>query len=260
MPATAVVSIAFGTTHMDALQDIQKTEEQLAQSMPGLPLFRAFTSRKVIRALHNRQMDIPDPPQLLEQLAKSGYRRLICQPLHIIPGIEYHKLMEELTAATADFDQILVGKPLLDTQQDHLQVAQAILQNLPDWQDGDGLILMGHGTEHSADVCYQTLQQTLCTLGAGNIFVGTVEGRCTLPTLLPALHRAGLKKIHLMPFLLVAGDHAKEDMAGDAPDSWRSILLSEGFSVQCHLQGLGSIPQIRALFCRHALQAQPITR
>ena len=243
----AIAVVSFGTTVPRAMSAIEGIERAAARRC-GQTVFRAFTSHFVRKRLRERDhIDIPDPRTLFTRLIQQGYSSILCLPTHVIPGIEY----EALLADAAAFPQVRVAKPLLWSEADYVTCVHALMHSIPPRADGEALVLMGHGTEHFANAAYCQLEHTFRTQGYANVYVGTVEGYPTLAHILPQLHAAGIQTVLLAPFLTVAGDHAQNDLAGDAPDSWKSQLEADGFAVRTQLKGLGELPEIAEIFAGH---------
>lgn len=249
MTQKAQITVSFGTTHLDALQAISAIEENLSLAFPEYDSFRAFTSTMVIRRLEEqRNLKIHTPQQLLLYLHQQGYREILCQSLHIIPGLEYEKLKMQLISVQKSFDSIRLGEPLLSCEANYTAVVKQLMGELPPLEADEALLLMGHGTPHFSSACYAQLELTFYQLGFPNVFVGTVEGFPSIHYLLKRMKDGNYRKAVLAPFMIVAGDHAKNDLNGAEPDSWRSVLEQHGFSVKVILKGLGEYPFISKLF------------
>lgn len=259
MPNKAVLVVSFGTTHLDTLEKtIQPIEWDIAARMPGRIQHRAFTSEMILRKLQMRDgLRIDNVPQALERLLEEGITDVVIQPTHIINGDECAKLLEQAAPFKSRFDQLSVGRPLLSSLEDYRSTAAALLEILPGAQPDTAILFMGHGTTHFANSAYCQLEYILHNQGRTDILVGTVEGYPGLEEVLCRLaERPQVKRALLYPLMVVAGDHAKNDLAGEGPDSWRSRLEADGYRTACVLAGLGEYPGIRKLFVRHALDAQ----
>lgn len=256
----AVLVVSFGTSHEDTLRkNIEAIEKTIASKFPDRALKRAFTSGMIIGALQSRGgPTIDDTAQALLKLSAEGYTDVIIQPTHIMNGEEYEKML----AQAAPFSKTLrisIGKPLLTEVQDYKDMAQSIMRQIPAPAENEAVILMGHGTGHYANSAYCQLEYVFGDMGRERTFIGTVEGYPGIEEVIKKLKKnPGIKLLHLYPLMIVAGDHAKNDMAGEAPDSWKSILLRQGYGVVCHLNGLGENPGIREIFALHALRATKI--
>ena len=243
----AMVVVSFGTSVPEAMKAIENVE-RTAEQVCGQPVYRAFTSRIIRKKLRERDgIDIPDPHTLFEHLIAQGYDSIHCLTTHVIAGIEY----EQLCADAAQFPQVHMARPLLWSESDYDACVHAVMHNIPARRENEALLLMGHGTEHFANAAYCELEHKFRTEGYANVYVGTVEGYPQLDSIIPQLQAAKIKRIVLMPFLIVAGDHARNDLSGDAPDSWKSQLEALGFETRTVLMGLGENPEIAQKFAGH---------
>lgn len=258
----ALVVISFGTSHMDTRKKtIESCENKLREEFSDMDFYRAWTSKMIINKLIRRDNEyIMYPDELLEELYFKGYREVYIQSLHIICGEEYHKLMEIISKYKDKFDKIILGRPLLSNLDDYDETADFINEVVNKDLEEDiknniqvATVWMGHGTEHSAHSAYAALEYRLKRREIPS-YIATVEGHPSLDDLIFFLKKDGIKKIHLRPLLLVAGDHAKNDMAGEE-DSWRSILEKEGFDVKIHLEGLGEFENIQRKFATNLREA-----
>lgn len=250
----AILVVSFGTSYIDTLKKtIEKVEDRIRDEFKEYDIFRAFTSHMIIRSLKAKEgISVKTPGEALEQLYRDGYEEVILQPLHIMPGEEYHYVMIEMKKYKDKFKSIELGRPALYYQgiehlpQDYDIFIDAIKPLIA--EDG-ATLFMGHGTAHPANSCYGCLQNRLIDLGYNNVFIGTVEG---YPTLEDAEKRLnGHKKVTLAPLMLVAGDHARNDMAGDEEDSWKTILEEKGYEVEVKLVGLGELNGIQEMYVNH---------
>jgi sirohydrochlorin cobaltochelatase len=206
----------------------------------------------VINILKNRDnLLVFNPEEALEEMKKENIKEVYIQPLHIIAGHEYEKLLnqvEEFKDRNRDFI-IKVGKPLLYDEDDYIRVIDSLEDDIPSKEKG--LAFMGHGTDHLVDSSYKKLEKGFRDKGYKNIFVGTVEGERGLTYIIDEMKNEGLREIKLCPFMLVAGDHVINDMASDDEDSWKSQLEKEGFSVTVIVKGLGQNESIQDIYLDH---------
>ena len=249
----AILVASFGTTYQETCRaTIEACENKIAESFPGYEVRRAFTSsivRKILRERDNVIVD--DTGEALTKMKQDGFSEVIVQPLHIIPGEEYHdKILKPVGEFAGQFDRLAVGRPILARQEDYKAAVEALKRQLPDLREDQAVILMGHGSDHPANACYAMLQLVLFDT-VPNVYIANVEGYPGLDDVIPKLRAAGLKKVILMPFMLVAGDHAINDMAGEEEGSWKNILVREGFEVCLHLHGLGENPACREIYAEH---------
>lgn len=248
----AILVVSFGTSYEETLEKtIAATERRIAEAYPDYEHRRAFTSGIVIRVLAKRGIKVDDVATALGRLRDEGFTRVVIQPLHLIPGVEYHELLVEAGKARATFAELAVGEPLLSGPESFFELARVLEPSLPACAPGEAVVFMGHGTHHAANAAYPTMQRVFDDLGLP-VYVGTVEGYPELPGVIRLLKRDGVRKVTLLPLMMVAGDHANNDMAGDEDDSWKSVLTREGFEVECALRGLGELPAVRDLYAAKA--------
>jgi len=255
----AILVVSFGTTHEDARKvTIDKIEEKISNTFADYDIRRAFTSHIVLKVLKNRDnIHIDSPEEALEKLKNEGYNEIIVQPLHLIPGVEFDYVNNVVNRykIAKTFDNIVVGRPLIcfkgeeeGVPDDYSIILDALTKQLP---QNDTVILMGHGTNHIANAVYCCFESVLRDRGFKNVHVATVEGYPTLDRVIPNVKAQGCNEVTLMPLLLVAGDHAKNDMAGEKEDSWKNILESEGFKVNIYLHGLGENSGVQDIYIQH---------
>lgn len=255
----AILIAAFGTSVPEAQQALDQVDVKVRKSFPDVEVRWAYTS-KIIRKKLAQQGKIYDSPETaLAKLMDDGYTHVAVLPLHTIPGREFHELSQNahLFGQMADgFQSILVAYPLLSSHEDMTQVAKAMLQHIPRERKADeAVVLMGHGTEHHpADAIYLAMNQVFQE-GDRNVFVATVEGYPTLDDVLPKLREQKVKTVYLMPFMAVAGDHARNDMAGTEPDSWKSNLEKNGYNVKVVLKGTAEYPEVVDVWVKHLQSA-----
>lgn len=247
----AIVITSFGTSVPEARVSITAVEEALKSAAPGCVCLRAFTSSIIRRILDGRGEHVPGVTEALEQLRADGVRRVAVQPTHLLYGFEYDKLKAEADAFVSQFDQVTVGRPLLADTGDILRFAEGLSQTFPR-REGEAVVLMGHGTGHFANAVYPALQTALHLKDRDDLYIGTVEG---WPSFEDVLKQLKERRVLLAPLMLVAGDHAREDMAGDSPDSWKSRLEQEDFSVFCSFTGLGMLPWVQEMYRERLLSA-----
>lgn len=246
----ALVCASFGTTVPTAAADIAGVEQALAAAAPGWQLLRAYTSGMVRTALAGRGQPEDSVPEALARAAAAGCRRVLVQPTHFLWGVEYDKLKAQALAAAPGFDWLRVGRPLLDDTRDLRALAGAIGALYPA-EPGRAVVLMGHGSAHRANVVYPALQGIFELQSRPDIRVGTVEGWPGLAEVCAALARSRASRVLLVPLMLVAGDHAQNDMAGPGPHSWRSVLAGQGYRVDWVRHGLGSEKAVQDLYAAH---------
>ena len=259
MSKKALLMVSFGTSYEKGMAAISNIEKICRDAFPEYDFFRAFTSGMIIKKLSRQGVDIHNPESLMEKLVMEGYDEVLCQPTHIISGLEYNKILDTLKRYADRIPLIRIGKPLLTSEEDYLRTADIIMSELPRQLKADeALILMGHGTEHKADNIYTLFEHVLRDVGYANAFVGTVEGFLNVDYLIRRLKRRAFRKIYAMPLMVVAGDHACKDLAGEEKDTWNSKLKAAGYETELILKGLGEIDQIGLIYAEHAQEAERI--
>ena len=256
MNQKALAVISFGTTYTLAQDAIMQIESILSCHAKEYDCFRAFTSKMVIAKLKREQGQyVLTPEELMEQLYQKGYKEVLCQPLHIINGFEFEKMYKALSTFADKFDKIQIGRPLLTFEDDYKACCDIVMKYAPAPKEEAALVFMGHGTPHDSNSVYTELDQRLKELGYPQVFMGTVEAEPSLDTLLEKIQTLHVKRVILAPFMVVAGDHAINDMSGDEEDSWKSTFEKAGYEVECILKGLGEYPAVRQIYVKHALKA-----
>ena len=250
----AILVVSFGTSyHETRKKTIKACENKIKESFKDYDFYRAFTSGMIINKLKKRDnMFIDNPSEALEKLYNAGYQEVVVQSLHIICGDEYNKLKDMVAQYEDKFDKISIGRPLLTYIDDYRETVEAVKKDLDKMDIDEAVVFMGHGTEHESHSSYPAIEYMFRDYGI-NAFVGTVEGYPELEQVIKKLKNRNIKTVDLLPFMLVAGDHAINDMASDEEDSWKTILEKEGFNVKVHVKGLGENPYIQEKFKNHAL-------
>ncbi|MDO4483911.1 MAG: sirohydrochlorin cobaltochelatase [Clostridia bacterium] len=249
-----ILVVSFGTSYDDNRDlSIGAVEADIAAAFPEYEVRRAFTAQTVIDILGDRNdLDIDNVTEAMDRLVADGVTKVVIQPTHVMNGAEYHDVMAEIAPYADKFEVMAIGAPLLTTYEDYEAVIEALLADNENAGSADtALVYMGHGTHHFANATYSQLEAMMHAEGYENAFVGTVEGFPTLEVVQSQVTAYGAKKIVLMPLMVVAGDHASNDMAGDEEDSWKVILTGAGFEVECVLEGLGQNADIRAIYIDH---------
>ena len=271
-----ILVVSFGTSFNDSrVADIKGIEDALQEAFPDWSVRRAFTAQIIINHVQARDGEyIDNMDQALDRAVANGVKNLIIQPTHLMHGAEYDELMEAVEVYQGQFETVKVAEPLLGEvgtdatviNADKAVVAEAITtEAVKDAgydsldaakEDGVAFVFLGHGTSHTAKVSYSQMQTQMGELGYDNVFIGTVEGEpeeTACEAVIDAVAQAGYKKVILRPLMVVAGDHANNDMAGDDEDSWKSIFTASGKfdSVDTQITGLGSIDAIQQLYVAH---------
>ncbi len=272
--------VSFGTSFNDSrVQDISAIEKALQEANPDWSVRRAFTAQIIINHVQAREGDrIDNMEQALDRAVANGVKNLVIQPTHLMHGAEYDELVEVVEAYKDQFDNVVIAEPLLGEvgkdatviNEDKEAVAIAVVNETLKTagyesteaaaQEGVAFVFMGHGTSHTAKVTYSQMQTQMQKLGYDNVFIGTVEGEpeeTECENVIEAIAEAGYTKVILRPLMVVAGDHANNDMAGDDEDSWKSMFeASEKFEgIECQIAGLGQIEDIQKIYIQHTAEA-----
>lgn len=256
----AILVLSFGTTYAEnRAATIDKTVAEIQAAHPDTKVVLAFTSHIIIdRIQQNEGITIPTPEQALEQLKNEGYTRVAVTTLNVIPGIEYDYNAALFDMYKGQFKKMTLGTPVLywmgqENQRDDVaEFVQAIGTQFPRLGETDAVLVMAHGTPHPANAYYSVLQSRFDEAKLGNVFVYSVEGWPHLDTVIPKLKAKGVKHVTIMPMMMVAGDHANNDMAGAEADSHKSILEQAGFTVSPYIHGLGENAAVRQMFVQRA--------
>ena len=245
---TALLMVHFGTTHDDTRQQTIDAVNDLArQSFPQMDVREAYTSRIVIKRLAQRGIVRKTPLEMLLQLRSEGYQHVVVQPTHIIPGEEYATLLDDVRKVKHLFTDIRVGKPLLYSLDDCQAVATLFNSQLSAEADKRShVVWVGHGTAHPANAMYSQMDYLLKRLNP-HFHVGTIEGFPSFDDVVSDLKQAKARRVVLVPFMFVAGDHAKNDIS----EEWKAALEKEGFHVELRLEGLGQNKGVQQLFMNH---------
>lgn len=252
----AILVISFGTSYPETRKKtIEACEQRLAQAYPDRDFFRAFTSRMIMAKLAKRDGEIIDnPEQALTRLRDLGYDDVAIQSLHVINGDEYEKITSQIEAFRPYFKKLVIGKPLITHFEDYETVIEALQQQTPELADDERMVFMGHGATHHAFAAYACLDHLL-THKKIPMIIGAVESYPEIDVVIERLKAEQVRKVHLMPLMIVAGDHAINDMASDEEDSWNTLIQQAGFETQSWLQGLGENSAIQQMFVDHLQQA-----
>lgn len=246
-----LLMVSFGTAHPEALErDLGPVERAIQGALPEYLPVRAFGSGKVAQALRQREgMTVPTVREALEWLRQQGVRELVVQSAFLLPGKEDALLLEELGQVKSWFSSLRVGRPLLGSREDCLELAAGLAEVFP--REKGPVVLMGHGTERPGNEAYSALAAAL----PEHLHLGIMEGEPGPEAVCHTLRSLGVQRVTLAPLLLAAGSHARREMASGRPDSWKSKLEAAGIQAECLLRGLGSRDFVQQMFARHALEA-----
>ena len=255
---TELLVVSFGTSYNDNRREtVGAIEKAMQTAFPDYSVRRGFTSQIIIDHVNKRDGEVIDNvTEALDRAVDNGVKTLVVQPTHLMNGLEYNDLKDELATYADSFEKIALGEPLLTSDDDFQKVADAIVDVTKEYDDGETAIcFMGHGTEAESNQVYTKMQQVLTDGGHTNYFVGTVEATPSLEDVIAAVKESGCKKVVLRPLMIVAGDHANNDMAGDEDGSWKTEFEKAGFEVTTVVEGLGSVPAIQEILVAHAQAA-----
>lgn len=275
-----ILVVSFGTSFNDSrVADIKGIEDAIQEANPNWSVRRAFTAQIIINHVQARDGEkIDNMDQALERAVANGVKNLVVQPTHLMHGAEYDELVEAVNNYSDKFESVKIAEPLLGevgddasvVNEDKKAVAELITAEAVKTagfdsldaakEDGTAFVFMGHGTSHTAKISYSQMQAQMNDLGYDNVFIGTVEGEpeeTSCENVIEAVKNAGFKKVVLRPLMVVAGDHANNDMAGDDEDSWQSQFIASGNfdGVESQIAGLGEIEGIQQLYVAHTAAA-----
>lgn len=244
----SVLMVHFGTTFDDTRKNtIDAVNEEAEKEFPNMEVREAYTSRIIMRRLKERGIVKDNPAEALDKLVKEGYTHIIVQPTNIINGVESKTLEQQLEMYKDKFKEIRTGSALLSTPEDYKAVAEIINKEVGKVADDEAVVLVGHGTHDNGNAAYPAMDYTAKSMGY-KFYVGTIEGFPEFDDVVKELKKDNIKKVILMPFMFVAGDHANNDIAVD----WKEALEKEGFTVEVKLTSLGMMENIRKMFIEHA--------
>ena len=250
--------VSFGTSFNDSRRmTIGGIERALQKAFPDWSVRRAFTSQIIIDHVKNRDGEVIDNvAEALDRAVENGVKTLVVQPTHLMHGYEYTDLVEELAGYADAFESITVGEPLVSSEEDFALTAAVLADVTAAYDDGKtAIVYMGHGTEAASNEIYGKMQQLMTAAGYENYFIGTVEAEPSVDDVLALVQAGSYERVVLRPMMIVAGDHANNDMAGDEEDSWKSVFEAAGYDVECVLQGLGQSRVIQQMFVQHTADA-----
>lgn len=249
----AIVVVSFGTSYIEQLKSsIENVEDKIRKEFREYDVYRAFTSHKIIKKLKkDNGISVRTLEDVLEELYESGIDEVLIQPLHLIPGEEYSYIKSLYEENIKRFITFKLGRPIFYYQgfEELPNDYSLFIESIKDLISADkGVVMFGHGSSNPANSVYGCLQTVLEDEGYENVFVGTVEGYPNFKTVLKRIKKRNIKEIMLMPLMLVAGDHAINDMASDEEDSWKSMFEAEGIKVTLHMKGLGEVDKFGQLY------------
>lgn len=249
----AILVVSFGTSHLDALKNsIEKIEDSIRENFKEYDIFRSFTSHMIVKKLKEKHnMEVMFPEHALKNLAEEGYEEVIVQPLHIIPGEEFDYIKHMVEEYRKCFKEIETGRPIFyyegfESAPDDYSYFVDTMKDLI--ENNSPCVFVGHGSAHPSNAAYGCLQSVLEDKDYENAFVGTVEGYPNFSNVIKRAKKKNIKEVTIIPLMVVAGDHAKNDMASDEEDSWKSRFEKEGIKANVLLKGLGEYDEFVKLY------------
>lgn len=253
-----LLAVSFGTSYNESRDiTIGAVENALQKAYPEYEVRRAFTSQIIIDILKDREgLEIDNVKQAMDRLVADGVKEVVIQPTHVMPGFEYDDVVNEVSAYSDKFDSLKISSPLLVEDADYQNLIDTLVKETAEYNtDGTAIVFMGHGTEHKSNATYAKLQEKITQAGHPNYFIGTVEATPSLEDVIALVKESGAKKVVLLPLMIVAGDHANNDMAGDEEGSWKTEFEKAGFEVECVLKGMGQYEGVQQMIVDHAAAA-----
>lgn len=252
MKRKAILVVSFGTSYLNASKKtIGKIEEEIKAAYPDYAVYHAWTSERIRKKIERRDgIHILSVNEAMERMQEKGIEEVYVQPTYVLNGTEHNIMIELVEAHRIFYQKVAIGTPLLTTQEDSERLAELMIK---EWnlKDDEMLVFMGHGTEHSANFIFSALNDQFQMKGHQNIVIGTVQGYPTVEDVLHMTKKMDPAKVILTPFMIAAGEHANNDLAGEKEDSWKNLFEKDGFQVECVLKGLGEYPQVRQIFREH---------
>ena len=251
MDKKAILLVSIGTSRIEVLEKTTfKLLEEIKEQFKDYHYYVAFSGKYILEKMNKisdeKFLSVED---VFEKMKSDEIEEVYLQPTFLLNGLETEKLHELVNNNRTNFRKIEVGLPLLAKKEEYVEILQGLLEE-SQLEENEALLLIGHGTSHSANTTYQNLEYTAYIQGFRNVFVGTVEGEKSQRMILRKLNAAGYQKVCIMPFLFVAGYHALKDISAES-DAWRSVLVEAGYNVRSMIRGLGEQKKIRELFLKH---------
>ncbi len=258
-PKPVILVTSFGTSYASSRHaTIGAIESDIREAFPDYDVRRAFTAQTIIDHVEkDTGRHIDNFEEAMDKIVADGVRQVVVQPTHLMDGFEYHDIQKSLESYKGKFDAVALGAPLLTSEEDQVAVAKAVQAAMKRYEDDETAIcLMGHGTEAESNAIYAKMQQVFADQGFKSYFVATVEATPTFDDVAKAAKEAGYTKAVLRPFMVVAGDHANNDMADASdPESFVSVMTDAGFEASCVIEGLGQLDTIDDIYVSHVQDA-----
>ena len=257
MDRKELLVVSVGTCDSSRHKTTGAIGEKMESVFSSFSVNHAFTSQIAIeRIKRNDNMVIDNVKEVLERSIKNGVTQLVIQPTHLMKGLGYRELTEEIADYSNAFEKVVVGEPLLNSEADFEKVIKAITAENAQYDDGKTAIcLVGHGTKTDANEAYVKLQKMLTKLGYTNYYIGTIKATPTLADVLGAIQERRYQRVVLQPLMIAVGNHTKKDIAGEKEGSWKKTFENAGYEVECVFRGLGELDAVQQLFVEHAQTA-----
>ena len=249
----AILVVSFGTSFEDTRKiTIEAIENDITNEFSDKKIYRAWTSKMIMAKILKRDgIKVLNVCEAMQQMKADGITDIIVQPTHVMNGIENDIMKADVNGFSNEFNSICFGDPLLTTEEDVELVVEVMGNEFSDIDKDTAVVLMGHGSDHYANMAYSALDYSFKEKDFDNFFIGTVEAYPSLETVMKMVKKAGYKKVMLSPFMIVSGDHARNDLVGEDEDSWYNEFKSNGFEVSYRLKGIGEYKAIRDIFVKH---------
>lgn len=253
MNKKAILVVSFGTSHLDTKsKTIDYITDKIKNEFPEYEIYEAFTSGIIKKVLMKREnLHVFNVEEAMEQMLLDGITEVIVQPTHILNGIEYEKMLSQMEPYKEKFNAIRSGLPLLTHTEDYLYFIENFMQEMPKLKQDEALVLMGHGSDHYINVTYSAMNDMFRAKGHEHVYVGTVEAYPYLEDIMKRMEKEKYEKVYLTPFMIVAGEHVKNDMLGEEEDSWLNELERAGYEVDPICKGLGEYEFVSTIFTSH---------
>lgn len=255
----AILLVAFGTRIPEAQKAFDQIDARVRAAFPGVDVRWAYTSGVIRAKLAAEGQHLDSPESALAKLMDELYTHVAVLSLHVIPGSEFHDLQRNVSLfgrMAGGFEKIEIAMPLIASHDDMVRVARALMKQIPpERKPEDAVIFAGHGSgAHPADATYAAMDHVL-NEEAGNVYMGTVQGYPSIEEIIPKLVANKVRKVWLIPFMTVAGDHARNDIAGEKPESWKSLLTKNGIAAEAVFKGMGQYPEVVEVWIDHLREA-----
>ena len=249
----AILVVSFGTSYDETrAKNIDALEEKIKAEYTDYAIYSAWTSKMILRKILKRDnKKINTVTEAMEQLVADGIEELIVQPTHIINGIENDIMTNDVMEFKDKFNKITFGAPLLNDTEDAISLVKILTNEYHDSLKDSALILVGHGSDHYINFAYAALDYSFKEQGHHNVFVGCIEAYPEMDNVLEQMKNFNFSKVIIIPFMLVAGDHATNDIASDDEDSWKTVFEKAGYDVTCYVKGLGEYEDVRNIYLNH---------